>query len=251
METQLKKPKHPYGYVANAIINDKTLSFNAKGIYLYILSKPDNWDFSQKRISQDSTTSEFSVRKAIKELEDADLLERVKQSDGRVVYLIKDPVTDSTIAKSQKSYSSSGKESQKTNTQHADSQLANPEGISNTDIKVIKNNTSNKESTALAESKPKEITPKENTADFFSNTQRQTTLAKAISEKYNADFSFISQEMQKFVLYWTEPLQSGRKVRWETEKAFEIQRRLATWFGRVKTFNKTTTPLKRERKIWK
>lgn len=139
-----KKLKHPYGYVANSIINDKNLSFNAKGVYLYILSKPDGWDFSQKRIAESSKTSEYSVRAAIAELEKNKLLERTKLGNGRVVYSIKDPAQECIF---QKTNTACGKKSQKTNTQHANTHVANTGGISNKEIKVIKNNTSNKENT--------------------------------------------------------------------------------------------------------
>jgi len=132
----IQKMKHPYGYVANSIINDEKLSFNAKGIYLYILSKPDNWDFSQKRISQSSVTSEYSVKTAIKELELAELLEREKQQNGRVIYKIKDPVQECVFQKSNTTFGECV--SQKSNSQHADSQHADTGGVSKKEQVVIK-----------------------------------------------------------------------------------------------------------------
>lgn len=140
--SNLTKLKHPYGYVANTIINDKTLSYNAKGVYLYILSKPDQWDFSHKRIANDSITSEYSVRKAVKELEESNLLKRTKLKNGRVVYEIKDPVQECVI---QKTNTTSGNKSQKMNTQVANLQVAKTGGISNKDKEVIKS-ISNKDS---------------------------------------------------------------------------------------------------------
>lgn len=44
----------------------------------------------------------------------------------------------------------------------------------------------------------------------------------------------IPAEVAKFVSYWTELTPSGKKQRWETEKTFEIERRLANWLSRVK-----------------
>jgi len=46
-------------------------------------------------------------------------------------------------------------------------------------------------------------------------------------------------EIVKFVDYWTEPNKSGSKVRWETEKTFEIGRRLKNWFRNYNKFNPT------------
>ena len=102
METT-SKLIHPYGYVANVIINSPDVSFEAKGVYLYLNSKPDRWDFSAKRIAQDSTTSLYAVQKSLKELEDIGLLVREKQPSGRVIYHITDPASDHTISKSQNS----------------------------------------------------------------------------------------------------------------------------------------------------
>ena len=53
------------------------------------------------------------------------------------------------------------------------------------------------------------------------------------------------QEVKKFVAYWTELNGSGSKQRWQMQKTFEVQKRLATWFGKVGSFNKST---RREKK---
>ena len=49
-----------------------------------------------------------------------------------------------------------------------------------------------------------------------------------------ADRAASAEEVTKFVSYWTEPTKTGRRVRWETEKTFEVRRRLVTWLNRVK-----------------
>lgn len=46
--------------------------------------------------------------------------------------------------------------------------------------------------------------------------------------------------LDKFCSYWTEKNKSGRKMRYEMEKVFEISKRLATWSSKDKEFNKTT-----------
>jgi len=43
----------------------------------------------------------------------------------------------------------------------------------------------------------------------------------------------IKVEMRKFYSYWTEPNKSGTKVRWESEKHFDVKRRLYTWLSRA------------------
>lgn len=41
---------------------------------------------------------------------------------------------------------------------------------------------------------------------------------------------FARAEFIKFGNYWTELTPGGKKQRWETEKTFEVRRRLVTWF---------------------
>lgn len=41
----------------------------------------------------------------------------------------------------------------------------------------------------------------------------------------------VMSELEKFARYWGELNKTGKKQRWETEKTFEVNRRLATWFA--------------------
>jgi len=61
----------------------------------------------------------------------------------------------------------------------------------------------------------------------------------ALQSKYpNATKSLIWTEIQKFERYWTELNQSGTKERWQKETAFEVDRRLVTWFAKKDQFKK-------------
>ena len=57
-------------------------------------------------------------------------------------------------------------------------------------------------------------------------------------EKKNIARRLAEEEVDKFCSYWTEPTKSGRKMRWETEKTFEVSRRLMTWFNNYSKFSK-------------
>lgn len=46
-------------------------------------------------------------------------------------------------------------------------------------------------------------------------------------------------ELDKFILYWTEPNQKG-KQRWQGEKFFDVKRRLITWINRSYNNNQKT-----------
>lgn len=83
-----RKIEVPFTQVANSILNDKKLSFKAKGVFAYIYSKPDGWDFSSYRISKDSTDGCDAIGTAVKELTNAGYLRTEKLNTGRVRYII-------------------------------------------------------------------------------------------------------------------------------------------------------------------
>lgn len=72
------KVKNRYATVPNGLLNDKRISFKSKGIYAYIQSKPDGWDFSIQRISYESKESIDAIRSGVHELEAVGYLERIK-----------------------------------------------------------------------------------------------------------------------------------------------------------------------------
>lgn len=86
---KLSRQNVPFTQVANEVLNDKNLSWKAKGLYAYLFSKPDDWDFSAHRIKMDSANGRDSVLSALKELEQKGYLERNKLGNGRVEYHLK------------------------------------------------------------------------------------------------------------------------------------------------------------------
>ncbi len=92
-----KVRKQPTGFtqVTNIVLNDPLLSFKAKGVYAYIYSKPDGWDFSARRIAKASKDGNDGTISGIKELEEAGYISRERQGDGRVTYhILVDPNTE-------------------------------------------------------------------------------------------------------------------------------------------------------------
>lgn len=67
-----------FGVAPNVLLNDSSISLKAKGLYTYLQSKPDDWDFSGHRIKNDSSDGRDGVYSALKELEEAGYLRRVK-----------------------------------------------------------------------------------------------------------------------------------------------------------------------------
>lgn len=72
--------------VDRELVNDKRLSFMARGILTWLLDKPDDWETSNDQIESESPSEgRVRIRSALKELEDAGYLERKKYrgADGR------------------------------------------------------------------------------------------------------------------------------------------------------------------------
>lgn len=67
-----------YGIVPNDLLNNPEISFKAKGLFAYIQSKPDNWNFSAKNIATQTKESIDGVRTGLVELERHGYLVRTK-----------------------------------------------------------------------------------------------------------------------------------------------------------------------------
>lgn len=63
-----KNKTHPYTIIDNTSINDKRLSAKAKGILLYLISKPDHWYTNLHNLISAFTDGERSIRTGIDEL---------------------------------------------------------------------------------------------------------------------------------------------------------------------------------------
>ena len=86
-------------------------------------------------------------------------------------------------------------------------------------------------------SSERESTPAQKMMDFVKSVREKNnsyiSLVEKMSNNNNFQAQMISAELDKFVSYWTELNKSGTRERWETERTFEVQKRLATWFSRV------------------
>lgn len=85
--------------VPNHILNNKELSFRAKGLYAYLRSKPEDWEFRVQNIIKASAEGRDAVQTAIKELEAAGYVQRIAfrstktgQYNGMLWYIYESPV---------------------------------------------------------------------------------------------------------------------------------------------------------------
>lgn len=84
-ENQIKKhTKHNFTQVSNTIVEDKKLSFKAKGVFLYMWSKPDGWKFWADDIKKHGTEGKEAIKKAIDELETEGYLVKTRVMQGNL-----------------------------------------------------------------------------------------------------------------------------------------------------------------------
>lgn len=75
--------KKNYTVIDNRILEDSRLSFKARGLLCYLLSRPDNWQVNDAHLSTIGPDGEAATRSALKELEETAYLLRIKRKGER------------------------------------------------------------------------------------------------------------------------------------------------------------------------
>jgi len=130
-----KKDNIPFTQVANEVLNDINLTFKAKGLYAFLYSKPEGWDFAIDRIKLQSKEERRAINTGLQELEENGYLLRKRQTSGRVVYILKSQMSKIDIGELEPNVDFSKVLKQ---------QSAKKDTVSNKDLIVIKS-ISNKE----------------------------------------------------------------------------------------------------------
>ena len=82
----IKKSNRDFTIIDNRVFSIKELSIKAKLIYLFLLSRPDNWEFFCRELAKHFKESYNTILSAMKELEKYGLLVRVrKKSKGKLL----------------------------------------------------------------------------------------------------------------------------------------------------------------------
>lgn len=86
---RLPKEKGQFLQIHKKLIDDNNLTTNAKAILIYMLSKPDDWQFFELDITKHFRDNVKIIRKGIKELIDKGYIDRnkLKNTEGKFVYL--------------------------------------------------------------------------------------------------------------------------------------------------------------------
>jgi len=92
METKKNRLKKgdgvPYAQIANEILRHSQLSLKAKGLYAYMYSMADDWNFTASSMAAQLLEGKRSILSALDELKQFGLLEYKKLKSGRGVYTI-------------------------------------------------------------------------------------------------------------------------------------------------------------------
>ena len=175
--------KENFTMVVNEVLNNENLSLKAKGLYSFLCSKPDDWDFSYDGLSVQLKEGEKALRSAVRELVEAKLLLRVQKPKMNGYFTGwewivnpsyedfengSDPIGGSQNGGSQNGGSQNGND--------RDGHDRNGNDISNTNLPILKSNTEKQY----------------NTASDFSLTM-ETTYERTSQEYKDALKSFIDQ----------------------------------------------------------
>jgi hypothetical protein len=211
---RVNKKDNPFAQIDKMAIQDERLSWKARGLLCYLLSKPNDWKVIVKDlINRSQKDGDASVRAGIKELRNFGYmrLNKVKNEAGRVDHceyiVFEKPLSDFP-------------------------QVEKPqvENRGNSNNELTNNELTNKLSEPTPRQEMEEFIEKDSA--FFEE------VVNKISEHYKIDVNFLRSELVKFKNYWTEKNKSGTKMKWEMQQTFELRRRIATWLSNSLKFNK-------------
>lgn len=221
---KIDKLNVPFAQVPNELLCDPKVSLKAKGLWAYIQSKPNDYDFSADRIIDETADGVDSVKSALTELEVSGYLIRNRLQSGRVDYVLTFPkVENPTGGKSPR-----GKipriSKKETTTDIKDNKV------------IITSPVENPSGVETAQAQP---SPAVETQAFFDTVMEGAEAFQIFVSKMSESTKFppamVASELKHFTLHWTERNKKGNKQRWETEKTFEVRRRLVTWFNNKRT----------------
>jgi len=86
MSNSIKKPQTPFTQTPNSLLNDQSISLSAKGLFSFMLSKPDGWNFTLRGLSSQLKEGLAATSSAMNELKESGWITYRKFADGRGEY---------------------------------------------------------------------------------------------------------------------------------------------------------------------
>lgn len=78
-----KMKRNGFTIINNGVLNNTQLSWKAKGLFAYLCSQSDSWDFYEVEVLKHSTDGRASLRAGLKELEEHGYLKRYRNRDDK------------------------------------------------------------------------------------------------------------------------------------------------------------------------
>lgn len=226
---KLEKQGIPFTMVANEVLCRNDISFQVKGLFAYLFSKPEGWEFSADRIAKkESSEDRKTIQRILNKMEKAGLLTRMKQPDGRMDYKIRF--------------------SAESHSPKSGLRLLDPKSHNASEAIVLGGEVgliSNTDSISNTEEESNIVT--KNRLEIFEEEARTKDPAYAawiigLSKKdYLGPQTLHKLVLEEFIPYWTETSVGGKKQRWQRQVVFDIKLRFNTW---IKNFHD-------RRKDWK
>lgn len=146
-----------YTVINNTVLEDQRLSWRARGIAAYLLSKPDNWRIDHKHLWKAGKEGRDAVLTALKELEEAGYLHRVRRQDedgkfSTEVVLYEEPRPSTDFQEPSTDFQDSV---QRPSTENQNSE--NQNSVFQDSLQVLKTSTERVAATATADSAVTEV----------------------------------------------------------------------------------------------
>ncbi len=71
-----KSAAYPFTRIDNRLLTDASLSYAARGMLCYLLSKPDNWLLVKENLIKNSPAGSTAVKNILNELQEAGYVQR-------------------------------------------------------------------------------------------------------------------------------------------------------------------------------
>lgn len=213
MKQPLETQKVNFTQIANEVLNDDELSAKAKGLFSYMYSKPDDWDFHVDRIAEDMDDGRRAVMTGLQELEDAGYLIRKKQKSGRILYYLRwdknhDPKDEKSDEKDREQAKVTKPQSGEDKPKSRNSKVRKPQSAKTANIKKKENKKTNNSKKSNAETSSADSEEQENwnkndpmeLQDFLrycrASDQRHINIIGEYADEKNLDYETFGQWQQ-------------------------------------------------------
>ncbi|AAL77546.1 putative dnaA analog [Lactobacillus phage LL-H] len=228
----IKQDRGNYTNISNQLIRDSRLSWKARGIFAYLWSQADEWDFYVSEVAKHATDGRDALRSGLKELEKYGYLTRKPRSDANGKFDGMDWVlTDKPVESVENTVN--GKTQQKT-----------PKSLENTlDGKAVRRDKRPTEDHTLRNNNSKNYQKKEVTTERNkdnSQTGQSSAATSPVNDEekipYKEIIDYLNQKAGKSFKYTGEEHREYIRARWQKGYRLEdfqkvIDNKCADWLG--------------------